>query len=280
MVCFTSLPELLWRPGQLTRRYIAGERAKFVSPLALFLFSVFLLLADFESIGGPVPFRASVVRDGKMLSPAEVTRDLQAASARAANLQRQLAAIPAGDKRAPELQAQLSDAQEEAAGLAAADRINGGSTPIRTLKEVHAATGWAALDRRIEEAAADPPLLAVKLEANAHKFAWALIPLSVPFLWLTFAWRREYRLYDHTIFISYALSLVMLLLVAMSCLSALGVSTGWALILIPIHQYRQLRGAYRITRMGALWRTVWLLISAQIVLSIFAVILIGSGLMA
>jgi hypothetical protein len=74
--------------------------------------------------------------------------------------------------------------------------------------------------------------------------------------------------------------LVILLIVAMSCLSALGVPTGWALFLIPIHQYRQLRGAYRISRMGALWRTVWLLMSAQIVLSIFAVILVGSGLMA
>jgi hypothetical protein len=221
-----------------------------------------------------------VVRNGKLLSPAEVTRDLEDARSRTANLQQQLAAVPAGDKRAAKLQAELSDAQSETAALAAADGINGGLPATSTLKQVHADTGWATLDRRIEEAAADPPLLAVKLEANAHKFAWALIPLSVPFLWLSFAWRREYRLYDHTIFISYALSLVLLLLVAMSCLSALGVPTGWALILIPIHQYRQLRGAYRISRMGALWRTVWLQLSAQIVLSIFAVILIGSGLMA
>ena len=36
---------LVRRPGELTRRYIEGERAKFISPLALFLFSVFLLFA-------------------------------------------------------------------------------------------------------------------------------------------------------------------------------------------------------------------------------------------
>ena len=30
---------LAWRPGEMTRRYIAGERARFVSPVALFLFT-------------------------------------------------------------------------------------------------------------------------------------------------------------------------------------------------------------------------------------------------
>ena len=34
-----TLPMLAWRPGELTRRYIDGERARFVSPIALFLFS-------------------------------------------------------------------------------------------------------------------------------------------------------------------------------------------------------------------------------------------------
>ncbi|PMY00709.1 hypothetical protein C1Y22_37340, partial [Pseudomonas sp. MPR-R2A5] len=38
-----TLPMLAFHPGALTRRYIAGERERFVSPLALFLFSVFLM---------------------------------------------------------------------------------------------------------------------------------------------------------------------------------------------------------------------------------------------
>ena len=49
---FKTLPLLAWRPGNLTRRYIDGERARFVSPLALFLFSVFLLFATFQLAGG------------------------------------------------------------------------------------------------------------------------------------------------------------------------------------------------------------------------------------
>src|SRR5436305_11805573 len=38
-----TLPLLAWKPGELTRRYIDGQRASFVSPIALFLFCVFLM---------------------------------------------------------------------------------------------------------------------------------------------------------------------------------------------------------------------------------------------
>ena len=40
-----TLPLLAWKPGELTRRYIDGQRARFVSPIALFLFCVFLMFA-------------------------------------------------------------------------------------------------------------------------------------------------------------------------------------------------------------------------------------------
>src|SRR5688572_30126181 len=49
-----TLPLLAWRPGELTRRYVEGERARFVSPLALFLFSVFLMFALFSALGDPL----------------------------------------------------------------------------------------------------------------------------------------------------------------------------------------------------------------------------------
>ncbi|MEA3041375.1 MAG: hypothetical protein QOC65_864, partial [Sphingomonadales bacterium] len=46
-----TLPMLAWHPGRLTRRYIDGERARFVSPIALFLFTVFLMFAIFGMVG-------------------------------------------------------------------------------------------------------------------------------------------------------------------------------------------------------------------------------------
>lgn len=45
-----TLPLLAWRPGRLTREYIDGRRASYVSPIALFLFSVFLLFAVIHAV--------------------------------------------------------------------------------------------------------------------------------------------------------------------------------------------------------------------------------------
>jgi hypothetical protein len=46
-----TLPMLVWRPGEMTRRYIAGERARFISPVALYLFTVFLMFATLNLTG-------------------------------------------------------------------------------------------------------------------------------------------------------------------------------------------------------------------------------------
>ena len=49
---WSTLPQLFFFPGRLTRRYIDGERAKFVSPMALFLFTVFSMFAVFSVTTG------------------------------------------------------------------------------------------------------------------------------------------------------------------------------------------------------------------------------------
>src|SRR5690349_15960268 len=46
-----TLPMLAWRPGEMTRRYIAGERARFISPVALYLFTVFAMFAVLHVTG-------------------------------------------------------------------------------------------------------------------------------------------------------------------------------------------------------------------------------------
>ena len=50
-----TLPLLIARPGVLTRRYIDGQRTRYVSPLALFLFSVFLMFFVFSMTAGNAP---------------------------------------------------------------------------------------------------------------------------------------------------------------------------------------------------------------------------------
>ena len=49
-----TLPLLIGRPGLLTRRYIDGQRLRYVSPLALFLFTVFLMFFVVAQVGEPL----------------------------------------------------------------------------------------------------------------------------------------------------------------------------------------------------------------------------------
>lgn len=46
-----TLPMLAFRPGTLTREVISGRRVRYISPLALFLFSVFLMFFVFSVLG-------------------------------------------------------------------------------------------------------------------------------------------------------------------------------------------------------------------------------------
>ena len=50
------------------------------------------------------------------------------------------------------------------------------------------------------------------------------------------------------------------------------------LFVIPVHMYRQLRGAYTLGRFGALWRTAGLSLAALIVLSAFILAMGALGL--
>ena len=55
-----------------------------------------------------------------------------------------------------------------------------------------------------------------KLQANGYKFSWLLIPISVPFVWLLFAWKRHFRAYDHAIFVTYSIAFMSLFFIALS----------------------------------------------------------------
>jgi hypothetical protein len=132
-----------------------------------------------------------------------------------------------------------------------------------------------------EKAKANPELLIYKLKSNSYKWSWAIIPLSVPFLWLMFPFSRRFRAYDHVVFVTYSIAFVTLLVSIGTIFAYFGVTAVAPLILliIPVHMYRQLRGAYSLGRWGAVWRTWGLLFAALIVLIIFILSMGALGLM-
>ena len=140
------------------------------------------------------------------------------------------------------------------------------------------------VDDAIRKAQENPELVAYKLQTNAYKFSWALIPISVPFVWLLFLHRRRYRrygAYDHVVFVTYSIAFMSLGLIAVSLLRPLGIGgdlVELAILLVPpIHIYRQLKGAYGLSRWSALWRTFMLVIFAFIAISMFVSLLLTIG---
>ncbi|MES1973067.1 MAG: DUF3667 domain-containing protein [Pseudomonadota bacterium] len=272
-----TVPMLAFHPGALTRRFIAGERARFVSPLALFLFSVFLMFATIHSFSGEldVPNKASatprqIAQIDRQI--AEASSELKKAEAEHA---RKEPGIPDGDLIAA--RSVLASLQSARSAMTVSKDGTGGPT----FKEVD--TGWPSLDKGIEKARENPGLALYKLQSSAYKFSWALIPISVPFVALLFLWRRHYQLYDHAIFVTYSLAFMMLLVVTLTISGAIGVSGGLitlaALAVPPLHMFVQLRGAYSLRKRSALWRTIALMLFAFIALLAFCILLLVMGLM-
>lgn len=108
-----------------------------------------------------------------------------------------------------------------------------------------------------------------------------LIPLSLPFIWLLFPFRREIGLYDHAVFATYSLSFMSLLVIALAVLGTLGIPEDLlvvaAVLVPPLHLYRHLKNGYQLSRYGALWRTGWMVVFAGIIIPLFTLMLLYLG---
>jgi len=258
-----TLPLLMWRPGELTRRYVHGERVKFVSPMALFLFSVFLMVATFSWVS----LDGQATTGGLNAARMEAAADLAKANTKVANLKAQRDALKAKGLPTGAINEQIGDAMSDIAGLRLV--TTGQVKPDATGelgKNMKINTGVPAIDRLGAHFTKNPELTFYKLQTSAYKYSWALIPISLPFIWLIFAFRRAVGLYDHAIFATYSLAAMTVMVMAAWILAAVGVWPAllWTVIMLfpPWHMYRQLKGAYRLGWFGAAWRTFFLVIAA------------------
>lgn len=254
---WNTLPLLIFRPGKLTREYIDGRRASYVSPLALFLFSVFVMFAVIQQTAGELELGKdgqATINVGLSKGSAEVEKSLNAARAKRA-------AVEAKGGDTDDLDAEI---EQQERTLAAMHRLGG---------EKLSSTGFSILDEVIDETQSNPKLVLYKMQSHAYKYSWALVPISVPFLWLLFPFSRRFHLYDHTVFVTYSLSFMTLLFACGMIAGALGVEplAGLLTLVPPIHMYKQLRGTYGSSRLGALARTSALVIFASMALAIYLV---------
>ena len=262
-----TLPMLAWRPGEMTRRYIAGERARFISPIALYLFTVFAMFAVLNftgTLGGhgksfKNDLQTDIADNQTKIAKLEADRGIAVAEGKdVTNIDRKIA------KR----KADIAETQKVISGQAFSTGDSDNETPsfIRPF---------------IENARDNPDLVSMRVQDAASKYSWLLIPFSVPFMWLLFPFRRRYNTYDHTVFVTYSLSFMMLLVVAGGLLIEIGMP-GLASLLFfvpPLHMYRHLKQTYELGRFSAVMRTMALVTFAIIAASLFAAATVAIGAM-
>jgi hypothetical protein len=266
-----TLPMLAWRPGEMTRRYIAGERARFISPVALYLFTVFAMFAVLNFTGtlgpGEGPIGGAGLERGLK---AEIASD----QAALANLEAERKAAAAAGTDLTELDAQIARRRED---ISDSRKVLSGEA--FTAPELDEDTpSWVR--PLVEQASEDPQQLTSNIQDAASKYSWLLIPISVPFLWLLFPLRRR-KMYDHTVFVTYSLSFMMMLVIAAGLLVAAGWTALASLLFFvpPFHMYRHLKGAYELGRFSALLRTMALVTFAFVAAGLFMTAAVAIGVM-
>jgi hypothetical protein len=286
-----TLPLLFARPGVLTRRYIDGQRVRYVSPLALFLFTMFLMFFVLSYTTGNKSVDQSTPEEQKS-ARAELLAEVNAAQAQVTK-QTALLAASQDEEQRRDAAGELEDAQDEQRNAqialsifdkAAAAASDPTKSIVVTGEELTALTGiqfdkaTINADGVFKDLTRNPELMLYKLKNTAYKFSFMLIPLSLPFLWLMFFWKRDVTTYDHMVFSMYSLSFMSLLFVA---IALLGISeftsrlVGYLLWLPPLHMFLQLKETYRLKFFSALWRTFALLISAGTGFVLFMVLVLA-----
>ncbi|PRC91296.1 hypothetical protein S2091_3967 [Solimicrobium silvestre] len=267
-----TIPMLFAFPGELTRRYIDGQRVRFISPLALFLFTVFFMFFMFSLTGSHNQDKEdSVVKFASTSIEQGLGKDLELATT---NVDKAQANLLAAQKNGGDVSGS-QHALDEAIEKQKVRQKDVGQTNEFTdhlvlggmdLKEQQ----W--VKKTIKHAIDNPEIVAYKMKNNAYKFALLLVPISLPFLWLMFFWRKGITMFDHAVFSFYSLSFMALWVSMMNALIAFHVTSAALIVLAflpPIHMYRQLKSTYQLSHLSTLWRTVFLSFIACILLTIF-----------
>lgn len=263
-----TLPLLVWNPGKLTREYIDGKRASYVSPIAVFLFIVFLCYALFSALGGTESFAPQVN------GPEQMMETFEANEKQLADLRSEREQLVSDPPKLAEIDRKIEELEEDQRAL---QMVVGG---VRSQFESDFRAGFERnplpadnpIYQAIDHVRSNPQLAIYKAQTSAYKYSWMLIPLSVPFVWLLFPFSRRFGGYDHTVFATYSISFMIALVAAASLLIYFNLTLVGLLLLLyaPWHMYRQLRGTYMLGRFGAIWRLLVLSLFAWVAIGLFA----------
>lgn len=288
---FSTLPDLLRRPGKLTRDYLDGKRASQVQPFRMFL--VILLIAFFvghaaskagggheaegdhgapaaSSPGATTKFNGQVVTPGSEAFETfrqEVETDPDMSEA---EKQRTIAAAE-GDWAAFGRSIATDVEEKTRANAAEAPKMRDGPDAEKLRSIEH----W--FEARMQAVREDPARFALILEIWAHRVAILALPVSALMLTLLFAFNRRFYVFDHVIFSMHSLSFQLLLLIVIMALGILTPWAWWLIVLAPVHLFLHMKGTYQRSTIGTLARMFVLFTLTTVTFSFLALLWLYLG---
>ncbi len=289
-----TLPLLAFNPGRLTREWVQGRRTRYVSPLALFLFTVFLMFFILSFAGGAAAPVATPLP--QQITAAETA--LTEGRAALADLRAEAAANPdepgiggmltGTEQGVAAMERRVEGLRAQARGEGRSDGLVAGSWQAElkdATTDVKLTGDKTGMGGKILKKLQNPELVIYKLQQTMYKYAFLLVPLSIPFMGLLFLWKRGFTFYDHGVFVLYSLTFISALGMLIAGAFAINITLGglalaFGSLWVPVHMFFQLKGAYSLHIWSALWRTFFLLNFCTIVLTLFtlAVLYLGLGL--
>lgn len=281
---WNTLPLLIFRPGRLTRDYVMGRRARYIAPVAVFLLTIFAMFLLFAFLPGPSGDAAAVKLDGpeRAAAVADLKERRLAAQRELDQMEARLAADPGNSQLATDvkiLEASIGVMSSAEERVRRDGEANAGDF-MRAIGNA-AASGDLSLDvgdettnARIRDALSNPEFVFYKMKQKGYKLSFLLVPLSLPWLILLFAWKRDAKVYDHVVFLLYSISFMSLVVMLVALLFAAGVTAapvyGTLLVAVPlVHMFAQLKEGYALGWFSAAWRTLALALAALVTLGIY-----------
>ena len=277
-----TLPDLIFRPGRMTRAYLDGQRARFIPPFRLYVLAsllFFILLPLVMGQGLSLLPDASINMDearaqiDRSYAAGEMTEEeyrsaidgmneieLAWSAGSAPAPPQDAAALP----EAPAAQPETISAPDAAAPPSDAPANDEASElmPAEALGKLRQAAAEGDQDAVLVTRMIDnPSQLAERTQEWIPRLMFVLLPVYACLLALTYLWRRQFLFYDHLI-VSLHFHSALFFSMAVGMLAAYLVGAGWVSLALLLYSnwylYRLNRAVYGRGRFSSFLRVLTL----------------------
>lgn len=262
-----TLPNLMFRPGRMTRAYLDGQRARFIPPFRLYVLASLLFFVLLPLVMG----------QGISLTP-NATVNAEEARAQAEQ------AYAAGEMTEEQYRSTLAGIAELEAFLAgnadtgqpiSPEVPSDTPTPAETSEDSEAPPVPAEVVSELRKASAagdpnaamltrvidNPDQLAQRTQEWIPRLMFVLLPVYACLLALVYLWRRKFFFYDHLI-VSLHFHSALFFAMALGMLLAYLIGAGWVWLALLIYSnwylYRLNRAVYERGRLSSMLRVLTL----------------------